>query len=353
MGDKYKHLTYNDRLIIERMINQRKFSKQDIASAIGCSVRTIYYEIKRATYEHLNHDYTRENRYCPEEAERLYREKLSLKGKTPLLLNSSSLKTYISYMLKTHKYSPEAILFEVEKSSNNFDINIKSVNTIYNGIRKGYFNDITMETLPRKGKQGKKKKHIKIQKRAVKGTSIEKRDDEILSRNSFGNWEMDCVVGKLTNKKTLLVLTERKTRFEIVELLKEHTTYEVVKAVNRLEKMYRCNFFNIFKTITVDNGVEFQDCEGIEKALHRVGKRTNLYYCHPYCPHERGSNENNNILIRRFFPKGADFDKLLNKRDIKYVEEWINFYPRRMFDGKCSYELFKEELEKLGCKIQL
>ncbi len=65
------------------------------------------------------------------------------------------------------------------------------------------------------------------------------------------------------------------------------------------------------------------------------------------------NNENNNILIRRFFPKGSDFDKLLNKRDIKYVEEWINFYPRRMFDGKCSYELFMEELEKLGCKIQL
>ena len=71
---KYKHLSYNDRLIIERMLLQKKFSKKDIADAIGCSVRTIYYEIKRGTYEHTNSDLTTEERYCPEGAEKRYRE---------------------------------------------------------------------------------------------------------------------------------------------------------------------------------------------------------------------------------------------------------------------------------------
>lgn len=355
MGNNYKHLTYNDRLVIERMINQGKFSKQDIASAIGCSVRTIYYEIKRATYEHLNSDYTTEERYSPEEAEKLYRHNLSMKGREACLKGNSKLKNHISYMIKKHKYSPGAVLLEMEKSKVKFDLVVKSVNTIYNSIRKGYFNDISMEALPRRGMQKKKKKNIKVQKRAKRdrGVSIEKRNEEILSRNSFGHWEMDCVIGKQTNKKALLVLTERKTRYEIIEVLKRHNSYEVVKAMNRLEKTYKSDFFKIFKTITVDNGCEFQDYKGIEKALYRVGNRTKLYYCHPHCPHERGSNENNNILIRRFFPKGTDFDKFLNKRDVKYIEEWINFYPRKMFDGKCSYELYDKELEKLDCKIQL
>lgn len=54
----------------------------------------------------------------------------------------------------------------------------------------------------------------------------------------------------------------------------------------------------LFKTITVDNGTEFADCEGIEKKNKKGKKRTEVYYCHPYCSAERGSNENQNRMIR-------------------------------------------------------
>ena len=116
-------------------------------------------------------------------------------------------------------------------------------------------------------------------------------------RNDFGNWEMDCVVGKQRSKKCMLVFTERKTRYEIIEVLKFHTVEEVVKALNRLEKRYGSRFYTIFQTITVDNGAEFADFEKMEKALYRKGNRTRIYYCHPYVPSERGSNENGNKLI--------------------------------------------------------
>ena len=114
---------------------------------------------------------------------------------------------------------------------------------------------------------------------------------------------MDCVIGKLNNRKTILVLTERKTRYTILEVLKEHTASEVVKALNRIEKRYGSSFYRIFKTITVDNGSEFADYIGMEKSLYRIGNRTKVYYCHPEAPHERGSNEVGNRLIRRFYPK--------------------------------------------------
>ena len=113
-----------------------------------------------------------------------------------------------------------------------------------------------------------------------------------------------------------------------------------------------CSFYKLFKTITVDNGSEFLDYESIEKALYRVGKRTTVYYCHPYRSCERGSNENQNKLIRRWYPKGSDFDKILKKRDVKRVEKWINDYPRKMFDGKTANEMFDDECSKSGISMK-
>ena len=64
-------------------------------------------------------------------------------------------------------------------------------------------------------------------------------------------------------------------------------------------------------------------------------KRTNLYYAHPYSAWERGSNENANGIIRRFFPKGTDFG-LVSVAEIQKVEDWINNYPRRILGGICA-----------------
>ena len=121
-----------------------------------------------------------------------------------------------------------------------------------------------------------------------------------------------------------------------------------MRALNRLEKIYGSTFYKLFKSITVDNGVEFSDCEGMEKALYRVGKRTTIYYCHPYCSHERGSNEVNNKLIRRRFPKGADFDKIVNKKAVKRAEAWMNDIPRKLLGWKTANEVFRECMEANG-----
>ena len=75
--------------------------------------------------------------------------------------------------------------------------------------------------------------------------------------------------------------------------------------------------------------------KGMEKSCLRQGKRTQIYYAHPYCSGERGSNENNNRLIRRWIPKGISIDDI-SKEFIKKIENWINNYPRAMFDYKSS-----------------
>ena len=96
----------------------------------------------------------------------------------------------------------------------------------------------------------------------------------------------------------------------------------------------------------MDNGVEFSDCNGIEKSLFG-GKRTKCYYCHPYCSSERGSNEKQNQMLRRHFPKGTDFSKV-SEREMSFATSWLNNYPRKLFNWRTSQQLFDEEMRKIS-----
>lgn len=80
--------------------------------------------------------------------------------------------------------------------------------------------------------------------------------------------------------------------------------------------------------------------DGMEKACRRKGKRTTVYYCHPHAPHERGSNENMNRIIRRFFPKGTNFDEVPIS-EIRRAEEWMNNYPREVLGWQTAATLLR------------
>ena len=125
------------------------------------------------------------------------------------------------------------------------------------------------------------------------------------------------------------------TREKIIIKIKGKSSEYVIKAINSLERKYGKRFYIKFKTITFDNGVEFMDYEGMEKSCIKKGTRTKIYYAHPYCSGERGTNENNNRLIRRWIPKGTIIDNI-SKEFIKQIENWINNYPSAMFDYKSS-----------------
>lgn len=153
---------------------------------------------------------------------------------------------------------------------------------------------------------------------------------------------MDCVVGKKFSRDVLLVLSERLTRYEIIMKMPNRKSETVVKSLNRLEKRFGRDFRKIFKSITVDNGVEFSDFYGLEKSIYR-GKRTSVYYCHPYTSCERGTNERLNREIRRHLPKGADIS-CYSDEQIQFVEDWINAYPREIFGFATSAEKFAEQI---------
>jgi IS30 family transposase len=206
-------------------------------------------------------------------------------------------------------------------------------------IDRGDFLNLTNKSLPVK-RDGKRRAYRNIRKVALnnlKGRSIEDRPESAQSREEYGHWEMDCVVG--SRKACLLVLTERKTREELLFKLAAKTQDYVIAAIDKLERQYKRRFPMVFKTITMDNGGEFLDVKRLQTScLYEKCKRTTAYYAHPYSAWERGSNENANRLIRRFIPKGTDIGKYTNA-DIKRIEHWMNNYPRRMFKYKTANDM--------------
>ena len=141
------------------------------------------------------------------------------------------------------------------------------------------------------------------------------------------------------------LLTERVTRQEIMRLIPDKTAGSVVRALNTIERKYGKLFPAVFKSITVDNGSEFADCAGLEQSvLKKRAKRTKMYYCHPYCSSERGSNEKQNQMIRRKFPKGTNFDKV-SPKEVKMVEDWLNRYPRKILGWYSSADMFRALIE--------
>lgn len=348
MGKHFSHLTWSDRLYIEKLYNKGN-TPQEIAEVVGCCRTTIYNELRRGRYIHTNSDLTEEVRYSSDMAQQKYDENKKNKGPGLKIGSDIELANYIEDKIINEKYSPQAVLYAIRNEGRKFSVEIKSVTTIYSYIDKDVFLNLSTEHLHRKKKKPKRK--AKRAKRPSKGTSIEKRPESVADRDQFGHWEMDCVKGKRSNGTALLVLTERKTRYEIIQVLKACSADEVRKAMNRIEKEFKSAFYTIFNTITVDNGSEFADTEAIEKALYRVGKRADVYYCHPYCSCERGSNENQNRLIRYHYPKGADFDKIVKKDEVRKLQKWINGYPRRMFEGGTAGRAFRNECEKLGIAV--
>lgn len=341
---RFKHLTKTDRLRIEQQLRDGKEPKE-IAESIGVHISTIYREKKRGQYKHLNSDYTTEIRYSPDIADERYRENLKAKGPDLKIGKDHRLAEHIETKIADEKYSPAAVLGEIKAQGLQFDTSI-SVNTLYSYIEKGIFLRLTNKDLPVKGTRKRGYHKVKEAARPPKGESIEKRPEEIASRETFGHWEMDTVVSARPSKKVLLVLSERLTRDEIVRKLPDKTTASVVQALDMLEEEYGDVFPQIFKTITCDNGTEFSDFEGIERSSTGEGKRTSLYYCHPYSAYERGTNENTNKLIRRFAPKGTNFDELTDEAVAK-IEEWLNNYPRRILGFMSAGTLFQEHVEAL------
>ncbi len=297
-----------------------------IAELLDKSRQTIYNEIKRGKVEQMRSDLTTHKVYKADFAQLDYNRKKTLKGRDLKIGSDLSLCRRIANLIK-RKYSPYAVTQFLKREC------YLSISTIYRYVYNGIFLGVTDKDL----RYQKHKKH-KAQSyhkpiRLRMAQSIETRDKSVLRRDSFGHWEMDTVYsGKDKSKACLLVFTERMTRFELVLRMDNRTSASTSSVLAGVRGKLCGQFENIFKSITCDNGGEFFDYKSMG---------TDVYYCHPYCSGERGSNECQNKLIRYHIPKGEDIGKY-SFRDVRAIQDYINTLPRKLFRGLSSIEVLRQ-----------
>lgn len=342
---KWKQLSWQERILIEHLYNVQKQNYTQIAKELGKHRTTISREVKLGIME-LESSYNTVWKYCAEVAERNNMLNETAKGPMLKIGNDIKLAKYIEDQIQI-KMSPEVIAHKI-KTQEHFKIKLHW-KTIYNYIDKRILNttrsELTYGSYITKVK--KKKEENSVRKYNKKGKTIHDRPEEINTRETIGHWEMDLVEGLKGNKEPyLLVLSERKTRKEIIRIIPDKSNVSVKKALDNIEKeLGVVKFREIFKTITTDNGSEFLNWEAIEKSYTGCKKtRTKQYFADAYSSWQRGTNENINKMIRRFLPKGTSFKKL-TKQEVIRIEQWINNYPRKMFNFKSSLEIYEEELK--------
>ena len=315
------------------------------------SYSTIYKEIKRGTVEHLNSQYDIELVYDPYSSQYAHENCSHNKGRMSILDDYEELSSLIEEKIK-QKLSPEVIAHQINElyKQNKIETTI-CFKTIYNLIGSRKLKVTSKDLIY--GQKTRKKSHNKekILEKPVGGESIDFRPD-ISDRIEFGHWEIDCVVGKREGKSTcLMTLVERKTRYGITVLIPKKSKKCIVKAIAKLKSKFGKYFYDVFKSITADNGCEFKDAIGMSCSL-KNGKRIKIYFAHAYHSWERGTNENYNRMIRRYFPKGTDFS-LISNSDLQKVISRINDYPRKQFDFSTAKEKFLEELLKIDKNMRL
>ena len=334
---KGKHLNYEERIKIEALYKSG-LSPTCIGEQLERNRRTIERELSKGLVTQVTSMLEEYMIYSADVAQQEHERRGTAKGPMLKIGNDHKLVEYIEESIKCG-YSPYATLQNIENDDEkNFNTKI-SVKTLYNYIDSGLFINISNKDLliKRKGKK-RNYKRIRTAITNVKGSSIADRPAEIDDRKEFGHWEMDTVVGKQGTKTTLLVLSERATRKELIFKIKSKSQSEVIRMLDRMErKLGRVKFSETFKTITTDNGGEFLDFDGIENSLFSKNKtRTKMYFAHPYSSWERGTNENINKMIRRFIPKGVDISAY-SMDTIHRIEHWINNYPRKILGGLSAY----------------
>ena len=193
-------------------------------------------------------------------------------------------------------------------------------------------------------RQNRKRRHqqsrgVKMERKLEDMLSIEERPKEVEDRIIPGHWEGDLIIGK-NNRSALGTLVERTTRATILVPVKSKRAEEVARAfakeVKKLPQQMKL-------TLTYDQGREMAEHKLFTKL---TGVR--VYFAHPRSPWERGTNENTNGLIRQFFPKGTDFNKV-SRYEVKKAQNLLNGRPRAALDFQKPYEVFSQLINQNCC----
>jgi len=329
MENKLSRLRIEERIVIQTLLNEKR-SIAYIAIQLGRNRSSIHREVKKWVVNPKDIYDAELAQFCAEDD---YRNKRNLDK-----INSHQrLKDYVYTRLKA-KDSPEQIAGRLKELFPNDPIMSISYEAIYQHIyrkRQSKLGKYLISLLPyshskrrQNRKTGKNKNRIKDIKR------IDLRPPHIELRKEIGHWESDLVIDP-EHKSAIATVVERKTRFVYIIPIKSKHTKIVTKAIAMTMRKLNPE---LRKTMTHDNGTEMANHKWLTS---KTGM--DIYFANPYSSWERGTNENTNGLIRRFFPKGTDFSKV-TKRQLLQAQNNLNNRPHKVLGYKTPNEMMQLEI---------
>jgi len=329
MERKYKRLTYNERVVIETLLKENK-SRNYIALQLKRNRSTITNEVNLWVIKPTDIYNAELAHWCALETNKSKRaeDKINSYPKLKMFVYKSLLKGT----------SPELMAGQIKIIYPNDPVMSISYESIYKHIyrhRQTSLGRKLIKLLPyhhhkRRDKRrfGKKRNRIKDQ------VSIDNRPAHIELRQEAGHLEGDLMIG-VGQKSAIGTIVDRKTRFLIIVKINNRksktVTQEFASHLNKQPKYLR-------KTMTYDNGIEMANHKWLSE-----NTGMDIYFAHPYSSWERGTNENTNGLIRRFLPKGTDFNNISSER-LKQIENNLNNRPRKVLGFKTPNQMRNEEI---------
>lgn len=312
------------------------YSARKIAKEIGRHHSTISRELKRNTYPSGSFV---EHGYRPSTASDLASIRASRRRRHKCKLNvNDRLRNVVMEKLQL-RWSPVQISTYLSRAYQNdpkMQLSHESIYTYvyilgHGALKKELYNYLRQ-----------KKKYRNYLKRSRKGRqfedmlSIEERPASVESRTIPGHWEGDLIIGK-GQKSAIGTIVERTTRFLLIVPLKGRDAETVRKAFARELKQLPQQ---VRLSMTYDQGSEMSQHKLFTKAT-----KMKVYFAHPHSPWERGTNENTNMLIRDFYPKGTDFSQL-SRYKLKKIQTMLNERPRKVLNWQTPVMAFNEILQQ-------
>lgn len=326
---KNKHLTIKERAQIEMLLKQGK-TKSEIARVIGLPRSTLYNELHRGTVDQMDTNLEVHQEYFADAGQAIY-EKHRENSRNPYKFTKAyNFIKHAETEILEKGYSPDVVCGTAKKEKK-FDAMV-CTKTLYNYIDAGLMKVKNID-LPLRVKIADKPRKCRKNRR-IMGESIENRPEKVNERNEFGHWEIDTVVGTRNRSAVLLTIDERVTRQLITVKIPSRSSEAVSEAIKKIVEQFGDKAKDIFKSITADNGSEFA-------SLAESVPFADVYFAHLYSSFERGTNEKQNSLLRRFFPKGKSLENVSDEA-IQAAQDWINNLPRKIFDYSCSNDLFQQ-----------
>ncbi len=324
MANKYHRLKLEERVHIEVSLSHNK-SYQEIGDELGRCKSSIFREVSPWNRE----------KYRAVKAQEYAQKGASIRKKgIKKLVKNEGLLSYIRKKMEL-RWSPEQISNSLKNEfPEEKDMRV-SHETIYRYVylhsKKSLREELSAQLRRQKKTRGMpRSKDMDKRGKIPDAISIDERPEEVKGREIPGHWEGDLVIGK-DHKSAIGTLAERTTRAIFIVPL---TSTDATAVREAFENAFLKIPQQMRKTMTYDNGKEMTQHKRFTE-----NTEVKVYFAHPYSPWERPTNENSNMLIRDYFPKGTDFNEMSKER-LMEVQNQLNTRPRKTLKWQTPKDVF-------------